>query len=136
MPPVDCQGQRAAHANIVERFSFVVWRGEKAAVPVTGLYRDLVAERADQLVAGRRREAAEFDCPAVAADRIETGRLLRGQDPDDFVEIRQPLVIIIRVAYPFDRLAGLVAVILEWARTLDVLLVSECLLYEDYILVN
>ena len=41
---------------------------------------DLVAERVDQLVARRGRHAAELDRGAVAADRVDPGRLLVGED--------------------------------------------------------
>src|SRR5204863_8265418 len=66
-PTVDRQGQGAADSNIVERFSLVVWRYRAADVPIAFLDDDLVAERADQLVACRGRHAAELDRGAVAA---------------------------------------------------------------------
>src|SRR5438067_5946723 len=100
MPAIDRQGQRASHPDIIERLLFVVWRDQQTAIPVARLHRDLIAERAYQFFASRRRQAAELDRGAVAADRIETGRLLRRQDPDDAVKIRQPLVVVIRVRSP------------------------------------
>src|SRR5436190_14480902 len=42
-PAVDRQSQRAPHADVVERLSLVVWSQDPAAIPVAGLYRDLVA---------------------------------------------------------------------------------------------
>src|SRR5204862_3853417 len=108
----------------------------QTAIPVAGLHCDLIAERAYQFFARRRRQAAELDRGAVAADRIETRRLLRRQDPDDAVKIRQPLVVVIRVALAPDRLARLVADQLEGARTHNVFLVPARVAVEDLLLVD
>ena len=44
------------------------------------LHRDLVAELLDQLVARRRRHAAELGRGAVGADGVDADRLLGGED--------------------------------------------------------
>src|SRR5947207_3304386 len=123
MPAIDRQRERAADADIIERLSLVVGCDEEAAIPVAGLHGDPVTKRPDQLVARRRRQAAEFDGGAVAADRIEPSCLLRGQDAGDTVEVWQPLVVVVRVTLSSDCLAGLVADQLERARAHDILLV-------------
>src|SRR5215471_15157964 len=71
VPIVDRKGQRAADPHIVERLLLVVWGHEEGAVPVALLHRDLVAEVLDQLIARRGRQAAELDCRAIAADRVD-----------------------------------------------------------------
>ena len=114
----------------------MIGRDEQAAVPIAGLHRDLVAERADQFVTRRGRQSAEFDSGPVAADRIESRCLLRSQDPGNTVEIRQSLVMVVRVTLAFDRLAGLVADQLERTRAHDVLLVPARVLVEDLLLVD
>jgi hypothetical protein len=135
-PAVDRQGQGAADANIVERLFLVVRRDRAADVPIPLLDDDLVAKRADQLVARRGRHAAELDRSAVAADRIDAGRLLVGVDRDEAVEIGQALLIIVRVAHPGDGLTGLVMGEFEGAGAEDVLLVPVRVLVEDGFLVD
>ena len=115
VPAVDCQGQGAADARVVERL-FLMVRGQHcAAVPVAGLDGDLVAERFLQFIDRGGRKAAELDRGAVAADRIDPGRLLVGEDPLERVEIGQPLMVVVGVAHPTDRLAGLILDELERA---------------------
>src|SRR5689334_4933362 len=77
---------------------------------------------------GRRRQAAEFDRGAVAAQRINPRRLLLGEDAFEPIEIGQARVVIIGVADPVDRLAGLVGGELEGPRPFDVLLVPAWVL--------
>src|SRR2546430_14938202 len=103
--------------------SGVVWRHQATAVPVALLHRDLVAERRLQFVARRGRQTAELGCGAVAADRVEAGRLLCRIDAGKAVEIGQALVVVIGVAHPDDRLAGLVGDEFKGAGAQDVLLV-------------
>ena len=86
IPSVDRQGQRPAHSSVVERLSLVVGLHEAAAVPVALLNRDLVTERADELVAHRWRKPAELDGGTVAADRVDPHRLLRRVDRGEAVE--------------------------------------------------
>ncbi len=136
VPAVDRQGQRAAHARVVERLSLVVRGGDQRAIPIALLHRDLVAQGADQFVAGCGRHAAKLDRGAVGADCVEPGRLLWRKDPDDGVEIRQPRVVVVRVALAPDRLAGLVADQLEGAGAHDVLLVPARIAVEDFLLVD
>ena len=62
------------------------------------LHRDLVAERADELVARGGRQVREIDRGAVAADGVDPDGLLGGIDAGEAVEVRQPSMIIIRVA--------------------------------------
>ena len=117
---------------------FLLWFGviSVAAVPVALLHRDLVAERVDQLVARRRRQAAELDRRAVGADRVDPDRLLVGEDADEAVEIGQSLVVVVGVALALDRLADLVVRELERAGAHDVLLVPVRILVEDLLLVD
>ena len=90
MPPVDRQGQRAAHPGIVEWLSLVVGLDDPAAVPVALLDTDLVAQRVYQLVAHSRRQAAELDRRTIAADRLDPNRLLVSINAGEPVEVRQP----------------------------------------------
>src|SRR5262249_55921463 len=71
VPPVDGQGQRTADAGIVERPFLVVRRYQTAAIPVALLHSDFIAQRLDEFVARRRREATELDRGAVRAYRVE-----------------------------------------------------------------
>src|SRR5207248_229043 len=68
--------------------------------------------------------------------RIEPGRLFRCQYADDRVEIRQPLVVVVRVAFAADRLAGLVAGQFKRAGAHDVLFEPARILVEDVLLVD
>src|SRR5260221_3139548 len=136
MPAIDRQGQSAAHADIVERLALMVRCDEEAVVLVDGRHRDLVAERANQLVARRGWQPSELDRGAVAADRVKTRRLLRCQDADDAVKMRQSLMMVVGVTLALDGLARLVADQLEGARAQYVLLVPARVLIEDLFLVN
>jgi hypothetical protein len=51
MPPVDSEGQRAAHPDVVERLPLVVRGDQVSTVPVTLLNGELAAERGSKLVA-------------------------------------------------------------------------------------
>ena len=135
-PTVDRQAQCSPNPRVVERLLFVVWRHRAADVPIALLHRDLVAEGIYQLVARRRRHAAELDCRAIAADCGDPHRLLVGEDAGEAVEIGQTLNVIIRVPHPLDRLSGLVGDEFERARTHDVRLVPARVLVEDRLLVN
>jgi hypothetical protein len=136
VPAVERQGQRPPYAGIVERLPLVVRGDDQRAVPVALLYRDLFAERAEQLVDRRRRKAAEFDGCAVAADGFDPHRLLVGIDAGDPIEIGQTLMIVIRVTFALDRLTCLVVDELERAGAHDVLLVPAGILVEDFLLVD
>ena len=114
----------------------MVRRHRAGDVPVALLHRDLVAERANQFVACRRRHAAKLDRRAVAADRLDPDRLLVGIDRGEAVEIGQVLVVIIGVAHAPDRLAGLVAGEFEGAGAHHVPLVPVRVLVEDRLLVD
>ena len=129
-PAVDRQAQSAPNPDVVERFLLVVGGYRAGDIPITFLHRDLVAECVDQLITGRWRHAAELDRRAVGADRVDPGRLLVDEDPDNAVEIGQTLVIVIRVAYALDRLAGFIGGELEGAGPHDVLLVPARILVE------
>src|ERR1700730_5962220 len=115
MPAIERQGQRPAHAGIIERLSLVSGGDDKRAFPIARLHHNLVAERADQLVYRRWREAAELDRRTIAAERRTPRRPLVGINPGDSVERRQTRRIIIGVACSLDRLASLVFDKLEWA---------------------
>src|SRR5262245_13785717 len=128
MPAVDRQGQSTPNPHIIKRLPLVVWLDDRAAVPVAFLHSDLVAERTHELVAYRGWKATELDPGTVATQRIDADRLLFGIDTGKSVEIRQPLVVIIRVLYSFDRLAGLDCGELERPRAHDVLLVPAGIL--------
>ena len=114
----------------------MVRRHRAGDVPVALLHRDLVAERTHQLVARRGRHAAELDRRAVAADRLDPDRLLVGIDRGEAVEIGQVLVVIVGVAHPLDRLAGLVAGEFEGAGAHHILFVPVRVLVEDRLLVD
>src|SRR5439155_11873427 len=116
--------------------SLVVGLYETAAIPVAGLHGDLVAQWTQKLVAHRGWEAAELDRRAVGADRVDPHRLLFGIDAGEPVEIRQPLIIIIGVLDPLDRLADLVRDKFERARAEDVLLVPAGVPVESLLLVD
>src|SRR5437763_16211860 len=100
MPTVDRQGQRAAHAGVVEWLLLVVGLEEAAAVPVARLQRHLVAESADQLVAHGRRKAAKLYICTSAAQRGDANRLLVGVARVEPAEIGQPPWVIVGVAHP------------------------------------
>ena len=136
VPTVDRQGQRSAHADIVERFFLVVDLDKAAAVPVAGLHRDFVAELLLQLVDHRRRITAELDRRPVAADRVELHHLLGGIDADKAVEIRQTLMIVIWVPNSFYRLANLIFDEFERAGAHDVLLVPAGILVENLLFID
>src|SRR5205807_804245 len=87
VPAIERERQGPPHARIVERLLLVVRGDQPAAIPVAGLHRDLVAERLLQLVAHGRRKAAKLDRGAVAADRVDPGRLLVGEDAFEAIEI-------------------------------------------------
>src|SRR5204862_1375443 len=112
------------------RLPLVVCLDEAAAVPIAFLLSYLVAEIGLQFVARRRRQAAEFDRRAVAAQRIDPRRLLLGKNTFEPVEIGQARVVIIGIAHPVDRLTGLVEGEFEGPRPLDVLLVPAWVLFK------
>ena len=126
-PLVDGERQRPPDPRVVERLLLVVGRDHVAAVPVAALHHDLVAQLALELIARRRWQAA---------DRIDADRLLGRIDADEAVEIRLPGVIIVGIAHPLDRLAGLVTGELERAGTHDVHFVPARILVEDGLLVD
>src|SRR5262249_23530793 len=136
VPAVDRQAQRAAHPGIVEWLSLVVGLDDPATVPVALLDGDLVAERADQLVAHRGRKAAELDRGAVAPDRLDPDRLLVGIDTDEAVEEGQSLLVIVGVFNSLDRLAGFDRGKFERARAQYVLLVPARIPLEDLLFVD
>src|SRR5215469_4047977 len=108
MPAVDCQGQGAAHPDIVKRLPFVVGGDQISAVPVALLNGQLTAERSLQLVTSRRRKATELDRCPVAADRADPDRLLVGENTGEAVEIRQSPVVVIGIADTRNRLTQLI----------------------------
>ena len=113
----------------------MVGRDHLAAVPVAALHGDLVAQRLDQLVSGRGRKAAKLDRGPVAAQRRDAYRLLVGIDASKAVEMRQPLVVIIRVSHPLDRLTDFQPGEFEGTRAKNVLFVPPRILVEDRLLV-
>jgi len=121
VPAVDSQAQRSANARIVERLSLVIGRNCTGDVPVALLNRDLVAQRPDELVAGRGGHAAKFDGGTVAADRLDAHHLLVGVNAGEAVEIGQSFMVIIGVLSTLDRLAGLIIDEFERAGAHDVL---------------
>jgi hypothetical protein len=74
-----------------------------AAVEIALLDGDLVAERADEFVAGGGRQIAEIDRGPIAADCVDPDGLLGSIEAGEAIEVRQPLVIVIRVAHTLDR---------------------------------
>src|SRR5215467_8201197 len=115
----------------------LVVRGDDgAAIPVAFLDGKLVPERGDQLVACRRRKAAELDIRTAALDRRDPGCLLLGVDADKSVEIGQARPVIVRVALAGDRLAGLVLLEAKRPRAEDVLLVPMRVAVEDRLFVE
>ena len=70
-----------------------------------------------QLVARRRRQAAELDRGPIGAHRVDADRLLRREDAVEPVEIGLARVVIIGVAHALDRLADLVGDEFERARS-------------------
>ena len=77
MPLIDRQQQCAADSDVVEWLARRVGRDQVAAIPVTGLHRDLIMQFAGQFIACRGRQAAELDRRAVGADRVHPHRLFR-----------------------------------------------------------
>src|SRR5205807_10063743 len=90
----------------------------------------------NQLVARRRREAAELDRRAVAAERADPHRLLVGKDAGEAIEIRQSRAIVIGAAYPRDRLAHLEFLKAKRAGPHDVVLEPVGILVEQLLLVD
>src|SRR5215467_6710342 len=84
----------------------MVWSDDQSAIPIARLHRNLVAERAHELVDRRGRKAAKLDRRTVAADRLDPHRLFVGIDAGHAVEIGQSLMVIVMVAFPLDRLTG------------------------------
>src|SRR5262249_25519532 len=109
---------------------------EAAAVPITFLLGYLIAELGLQLVARRRRQAAEFDRGTVAAQRVNPRRLLLGKNTFEPVEIGKARVVIIGVAHPADRLSGAVGDAFEGPRPFDVLLVPAWVLFKGGLFVD
>ncbi|HEV8031867.1 MAG TPA: hypothetical protein VGP42_12695 [Stellaceae bacterium] len=136
VPAINRQRQGAADSSVAERLPLVVRGDQAAAVPVALLHRDPLAERGFQFIARGGRETAKLDGRAVAADRVDPGRLLVGENALEPVEVGQPGMVVIRVANPGDRLAGLVGDELERARSQDVLLVPMRVLVEVLLLVD
>ena len=136
LPRVDRQRHGAAHPHIVERLLLLVGRQEVDAVPVAGLHRDLVAQLLDQLIARRRRHAAELRGGAVGADGVDAHRLLGGEDGDEAVEVGLTLMVVVGIAHALDRLAGLVGDELERSRAQDVLLEPARILLQGLLLVD
>ena len=135
-PAVHRQAQGAAHAGIVEGFFLVVRRYRAADIPNALLRHDLIAKRADQLVARRGRHAAKLDRGAIAADRVDACRLLVGIDRGKAVEIGERRVVVIRVSHAGDGLPGLVMGEFERAGAENVLLVPVRILVEDRLFVD
>src|SRR5271165_282664 len=125
-----------ADLHVVERLSLVVGRDKMAAIPVALLHGDLVAQCFDELVAGGGWKPAELDRRTVGTDRFDAKGLLVGIDAVKTVEIGQPLVIIIGVLHPLDRLADLVRGEFERPRAHDVFFVPVRILVEDRLLVD
>jgi hypothetical protein len=71
---VDCQGQRAAHPDIVGQLPLVVRGDQASAVPIT-LLNGQLATSGSKLVARLWRKTTELDRRPVAADRADPGRL-------------------------------------------------------------
>src|SRR5205823_10858598 len=124
------------HPRVVERLLFVTGLDEAAAGPIAFLDCNLVAESGLELVARRRRQAAEFDRGTIAAQRIKPRRLLLGVNAFEPVEIGQARVVIIRVAHPVDRLTGLIGGEFEGPRPFDVLLVPSWVLFKGGLFVR
>ena len=135
-PAVNGQGQGAPHADIVKRLALVVRGYDPAAVPVTGLNGNFVAESLFQLVNRGRREATKFDCGPVGADRLDPNGLLIGKYPGKAIEVRQALAEVVRVALALDRLANIVAHELERAGAENILFVPMWVLVEDRLFVD
>src|SRR5215472_4944345 len=136
MPAVDCQGQGAAHPDIVKRLPFVVRGDQISAVPVALLNGQLTAERSLQLVTSRRRKATELDRCPVAADRADPDRLLVGENAAKAVEIGQSLVVVIGIADACNRLTQLIPSETKRARAHDILLIPAGVAIEDLLLVD
>src|SRR5438034_335694 len=81
-------GWSAAHALVIERLLLLIERDLDRAVPRAFLHRDLVAERADELVSLGRREAAELDHGALTTDRGNLGAGILDEHRAKPVEIR------------------------------------------------
>src|SRR5262249_10147151 len=122
-PTIDRQRERATDANVVERLPLVVRREQEDAIPVALLYRDVFAERMDEIVAALRREAAELDRGTVAADRLHAYRLLVWEDRLEAVEVGLALDIEVLVALAAHEGTGLMRHELERPRAQDVPLV-------------
>jgi hypothetical protein len=95
---VERQAQRTAHAPVVERLLLVVDGERVPALPGALLHRDLAAQSLDEGVPLRRREAAELDHGALAADRRHLRRRLPDEDRAIAIEIGFALVPVARVA--------------------------------------
>ena len=135
-PAVDRQAQRAAHPRIVKWRVLVVRGDDGTAIPVAFLNGELVAQRAHQLVAGRRREATKLDVGAPASDRRDAGRLFLGENADKPVEIWQPRPVVIGIALARDRLSGLVILQAKRPGAENVFLVPMRVAVEDRLLVE
>src|SRR5262249_62009116 len=73
-PTIDRQRERATDANVVERLPLVVRREQEDAIPVALLYRDVFAERMDEIVAALRRGPAALDRGTRGAARPHADR--------------------------------------------------------------
>src|SRR5690349_13215016 len=87
----------------------MVGRDQVAAVPVVGLYDDLVTEFPLEIVDRRWRQAAELHSRPTGVDRLYPHHLLLREDADEAVQIGLPLVVVIRIPFAPDRLADIVA---------------------------
>ena len=107
-PLVDRHEQCLANSHIVERLACVIGRQDVAAIPVTLLHGDFVAQFLDVLVAGRWGFAAEFKRGAVGTDRVDPCLLLRGVTATlEAVQVRMSGMVIVRIANAADRLSDL-----------------------------
>src|SRR5271168_2080338 len=111
----------------------MVRRYQIATVPVAFLYRDLAVEFLEELVARRGRQPAELHRRTVRPDRVDADCLLIGVDAGKAVEIGPPVVIIIGVPHPLDRLTDLVPGELERTGAHYIFLVPTRVFIEDLI---
>src|SRR5581483_2579546 len=95
-PSIEGQGERAAHAFVVERLLLLVESDLDRAVPRAFLHGDLASERAHDLIALDRREAAELRHRALAADGRHLRRRIADEQNAIAVEIRLALVPVVR----------------------------------------
>ena len=121
-PAVERQRKRLSDPRIVKRLAALVRRCKQNAVPVAFLDRDLVAQGFHQIVTSLRREAAELDRRAVAANGLQAQRHLRRGNSLVTIQIGFSLVMVTGVFLAFDEGARLMLHEAECTGAIDVLL--------------